>query len=108
MSKVRDHAQNEIERANERFKITSVTNSSNSDFRVSVLNYGDVDTKIVDIYANGETVTSISPEKGDGTIQIDEIIMFDFTISQSFLSEPIEFTLVSEKGTAYSMSWSSG
>jgi hypothetical protein len=103
MTQVRNQAEREIEQATERFRITSVSNSTSREFIITVLNYGDVETKIVSTYANGE-MANMDPSDGV-VIPIDEIRNISFTTSQDYLQEPIEFNLVSEKGTSYKASW---
>ena len=52
-----------IDQSNERYKIVYVGwNGINDVLNISILNYGDVDVKIVDIYVNGFRINSYIEE----------------------------------------------
>ncbi len=96
----RTEASREIQRAQERFRVVAATNTSVTNYTVAVLNYGDIDITISDIYVNGDDI-GISPEE----IQSLELV----TISFDYLTQTnstLIITLVSERGISHSYSYS--
>lgn len=91
----------EILRTQERFRIVAATNSSET-YTITVLNYGEVDITISNIYVNG-----INNENPEIDVQSLELKPFNFNYS-SPLNSPLMITIVSERGISHSYSYNPG
>ena len=97
----------ETERAEERFRVVSVTWMGGSKLNVTILNYGLIDIAIVDVYVNGVRVSTYYGGRGE-EIYTSELgwICFESPISIEEGST-YEITIVSERGVTYAYLWES-
>jgi len=97
----------ETERAEERFRVVSVTWMGGSKLNVTILNYGLIDIAIVDVYVNGVRVSTYYGGRGE-EIYTSELgwICFESPISIEEGSS-YEITIVSERGVTYAYLWES-
>ena len=97
----------ETERAEERFRVVSVTWMGGSKLNVTILNYGLIDIAIVDVYVNGVRVSTYYGGRGE-EIYTSELgwVCFESPISIEEGST-YEITIVSERGVTYAYLWES-
>ena len=97
----------ETERAEERFRVVSVTWMGGSKLNVTILNYGLIDIAIVDVYVNGVRVSTYYGGRGE-EIYTSELgwVCFESPISIEEGSS-YEITIVSERGVTYAYLWES-
>ena len=97
----------ETERAEERFRVVSVTWMGGNKLNVTILNYGLIDIAIVDVYVNGVRVSTYYGGRGE-EIYTSELgwICFESPISIEEGSS-YEITIVSERGVTYAYLWES-
>ena len=97
----------ETERAEERFRVVSVTWMGGSKLNVTILNYGLIDIAIVDVYVNGVRVSTYYGGRGK-EIYTSELgwVCFESPISIEEGST-YEITIVSERGVTYAYLWES-
>jgi len=97
----------ETERAEERFRVVSVTWMGGNKLNVTILNYGLIDIAIVDVYVNGVRVSTYYGGRGE-EIYTSELgwVCFESPISIEEGSS-YEITIVSERGVTYAYLWES-
>jgi hypothetical protein len=96
----RTEANREIQRALERFRIVAAS-KENDNYTIAVLNYGDIDITISDIYINGEILTS--PSEDLQSLEL-KLIYFEYT---SATNSTLMITIVSDRGISHSYSYNS-
>jgi len=89
-------------RAQERLKVIAIWLSNSSDLlNITILNYGEYDTKVVDIYVNGMRANSYYEGKGEqiATLGLSKISFYSpIPMSPETL---YELVIVSERGVAH-------
>ena len=100
--------QTEAARANERFRIVSVWWSGGGDqLSMTILNYGRLDIKILDVYVDGERVTSYQEGRGE-EIFTSRLGRVNFTSPVSLSTDvQYEIVVISERGVSHVYSWES-
>lgn len=98
--------QREAERTQERFGVIAVWWSGSGDLlNLTVLNYGRLDVKIVDVYVNAKRVTAFHSGRGEEIVTSRwRRISFTSPVSISAGSQ-YEIVIVSEKGVSNVHSW---
>jgi len=95
----------EAERAQERFRVIAVWWSGADLLNLTVLNYGRIDIKIVDVYVNGERVTSYQAGRGE-EIYTSRWGRISFTSPVPIVDGGLyEIVVVSERGVSRAYSW---
>jgi len=97
----RTEANREIKRAMERFRIVAASNET-SNYTIAVLNYGDIDITITDIYVNSEAVPK--PEEDLQSLEL-KLMWFEYNPSNN---STLVITIVSERGISHSFSYLPG
>jgi len=107
-SALQGEVQMEIERAQERFRVIAVGWSGSGDLlNLTILNYGKLDIKIVDIYINGERVTSYHAGRRE-TIYTSRWGKISLTSPVPISPDTLyEIVMVSERGVSHVHSWES-
>ena len=100
--------QREAERAQERFRVIAVWWSGSGDLlKLTVLNYGKLDLKIVDIYVNGERATVYQSGRGEEIYTSKwKRISFNSPVPIS-ADTSYEIVVVSGRGVSIVHSWES-
>jgi hypothetical protein len=95
-----------VDQSNERYKIVYVDwNGINDVLNISILNYGDVDVKIVDIYVNGNRINSYL-EVFPKDISILKICNISFNSSTGINQNDLyDIVIVSQRGISYEYLW---
>jgi len=98
--------QREAERAQERFTVIAVWWSGSGDLlNLTVLNYGKLDLKIVDIYVNGERTTDFQTGHGE-EMHNSKWRKISFNSPAPIFADTIyEIVVVSERGVSYVYNW---
>ena len=96
----------QAERAQERFKLIAAWWSGSGDLlNLTILNYGKLDIKIVDIYVNGEGVASYYTGRGED-IYTSRWERVSFTSPVPISAGTLyEIVLVSERGVSHVDRW---
>ena len=95
----------EAERAQERFRVIAVWWSGADLLNLTVLNYGRIDIKIVDVYVNGERVASYQAGRGE-EIYTSRWGRISFTLPVPIVDGGLyEIVVVSERGVSRAYSW---
>ncbi len=95
----------EAERAQERFRVIAVWWSGADLLNLTILNYGRIDIKIVDVYVNGERVTSYHAGRGE-EIYTSRWGRISFTSPVPIVDGGLyEIVVVSERGVSRAYSW---
>jgi len=107
-SALQGEVRRDAERAQERFKVIAVWWSGSGDLlNLTVLNYGKLDLKIVDIYVNGKRATVFHSGRGDEIYTLRwKRISFNSPVSIS-ADTSYEIVVVSERGVSIVHSWES-
>ena len=100
--------QTEAARAKERFRIVSVWWSGVGDqLSMTILNYGRLDIKILDVYVDGERVISYQEGRGE-EIFTSRLGRVNFTSPVSLSTDVrYEIVVISERGVSHVYSWES-
>ncbi len=105
---LKGEVQRDAERAQERFRVIAVWWSGSGDFlKLTVLNYGKRDIKIVDIYVNGERATVFHSGRGEEIFTSRwKRISFNSPVPVS-ADMLYEIVVVSQRGVSVVESWKS-
>jgi archaellum component FlaF (FlaF/FlaG flagellin family) len=100
---IQNQAGREIARSKERFRITAVTfDQLNDNITIGILNYGELEVTIANIYVNN---AEVSPIYVDG-VETDEFELAVSELELCWFQEPvtgdeIKITVVSERGISH-------